>query len=73
MLKVIHLDDNLAELKAVEKLLTAPEAPCRFQVESFSEVEKFRERLMSGSSSIDIALIDIHLKGQNTNGVSVAA
>jgi DNA-binding NtrC family response regulator len=72
MLKVHHLDDSLAELKAVEKLLCSTESPCKFQVESFSQVARFRERLVSGALP-DIALIDIHLEGQDANGVSIAA
>jgi DNA-binding NtrC family response regulator len=72
MLRIIHLDDSLIELKAVEQLLADVTSPCRFQLESFSEVAKFRERLTAGPVP-DIALIDIHLNGQDANGVGIAA
>lgn len=72
MLKVIHLDDSLVELKAVEQLLAGATSPCRFHLESFSDVTKFRQRLAAGPDP-DIALIDIHLKVEGVNGVSIAA
>lgn len=72
MIKVVHLDDNVIELRAVEKMLAAVDKPCRFQLESFSQISKFRERLAAGPVP-DIALIDIHLDGEDANGVSVAA
>lgn len=71
-LNVIHLDDSLIELKAMEKLLSETLSPCRFSLESFSQVSRFRERLAAGPLP-DIALIDIHLNEQDANGVGIAA
>ena len=69
---VVHLDDSLIELKAVERVLTRQSKLCNFEVESFHSVAPFKERI-AAEPSPDFALVDIHLKNEDTNGVKIAA
>ena len=71
-LAVLHVDDDSFELDRVKAALKPEAFGCCFTVDSFDEVEQFRQRLKRGNAP-DLVLLDIHFGQESYLGVTLAA